>query len=72
MDAAFTISNTIFLCKDILGTEKIKNTGALITDERTRCNEGQRLGRRHVQQNGLLSHPQDLDAPLRLAAAQNQ
>ena len=22
----------------------------------------------HVQQNGLLSHPQDLDAPLRLAA----
>jgi hypothetical protein len=22
----------------------------------------------HVQQNGLLSHPQDLDAPLRVAA----
>jgi hypothetical protein len=28
-----------------------------------------RFGNRsHVQQNGLLSHPQDLDAPLRLAA----
>jgi hypothetical protein len=25
----------------------------------------------HVQQNGLLSHPQDLDASLRLAAQQN-
>jgi hypothetical protein len=25
----------------------------------------------HVQQNGLLSHPQDLDAPLRLAAQRN-
>ena len=33
MDAALTISNTIFLCKDILGTEKIKNTGALFTSE---------------------------------------
>ncbi len=28
-----------------------------------------RFGRSsHVQQNGLLSHPQDLDAPLRLSA----
>ena len=27
-----------------------------------------RFGSSHVQQNGLLSHPQDLDAPLRLAA----
>jgi hypothetical protein len=25
----------------------------------------------HVQQNGLLSYPQDLDAPLRLAAQRN-
>ena len=25
----------------------------------------------HVQQNGLLLHPQDLDAPLRLAAQRN-
>jgi hypothetical protein len=33
MDAALTISNTIFLCKDILGTEKIKNTGALFTSD---------------------------------------
>ena len=29
---------------------------------------GHRFGSSHVQQNGLLSHPQDLDAPLRLAA----
>ena len=37
-----------------------------------RCNQGARLdgvvSSIHVQQNGLLTHPQDLDGPLRVAA----